>query len=152
MSDEEVEVFGRADRLRIAPGRRWNAGGRCVPAAGRVGGDVLRVEEEDPERICAARSTDSDRRRQQILALNCLKTWPTPIFTRESGKTVLPNGATSVCPAPRDAGKPISRSHRKILSTHRDKHHGRFETIRRSVGGGSEPPYSYAPRSGALPL
>ena len=43
---KKSQVHRGADRLRAAAGRGRHAGGRCVPADRRVGGDVLHVEEE----------------------------------------------------------------------------------------------------------
>lgn len=45
-SDEEVEIHGGADRVRLEAGRSGHAGGGRVSRRRRHGSDVLRVEEE----------------------------------------------------------------------------------------------------------
>jgi len=63
--------MGDADR-RLKPGDRTTLQPRSAPQF---------AAESDPERIRAARSANSDRQKEQNLALNYLKTGPTSLFT-----------------------------------------------------------------------
>lgn len=64
--DDEIEVQRGADRVRVASGRGWVAGGRCLPADGSVGGDALSLEEE----IRAARG-ERDARGAPVARREC---------------------------------------------------------------------------------
>ncbi len=45
-SDEEIKVYGRADRLRPAAGGEWHASEWCVPEDGHIGEYVLPMEKK----------------------------------------------------------------------------------------------------------